>query len=205
VSLHTDTLKALQEVFQDIRYLIIEEKSMVGLDMLFWIEQQCREIFPRSREHYFGGLRTRPLQKQHPKIWSPPPNQPLLVMLATHSIWNGATLCTTPRTRPTCFSLSRARIPRLRVAEESARSWYTGVVAFRQEVQDQMQELIDNSEVGESVGEFLQVHMERFPSRSAGLEVAIRLGFASVSGPLCLSRLLSFAFPNYTLGNGAVL
>ncbi|OQE11874.1 hypothetical protein PENFLA_c071G00631 [Penicillium flavigenum] len=24
--------------------------------LLFWIEQRCREIFPRSWEHYFGGL-----------------------------------------------------------------------------------------------------------------------------------------------------
>lgn len=56
VSPRTDTLKAIQEVFHDIRYLIINEKSMVGLDMLLWIEQRCREIFPRSRDRYFGGL-----------------------------------------------------------------------------------------------------------------------------------------------------
>lgn len=28
---------------------IIDEKSMGGLDTLFWVEQRCRQIFPKSR------------------------------------------------------------------------------------------------------------------------------------------------------------
>ncbi|OQE14855.1 hypothetical protein PENFLA_c035G03070 [Penicillium flavigenum] len=41
--------------------------------------------------------------------------------------------------------------PRLRIVEESARSWYTGVVAFREEVRD----LVSGSDVSEAAGEFL--------------------------------------------------
>ncbi|KAJ5260012.1 hypothetical protein N7497_011172 [Penicillium chrysogenum] len=42
------------------------------------------------------------------------------------------------------FSVESSHYPRLRVAEESARSWYTGVVAFRQDVRD----LVGDSELG---------------------------------------------------------
>ncbi|KAJ6189504.1 hypothetical protein N7519_004412 [Penicillium mononematosum] len=40
VAFTSDTFKAFQEIFLGIRYLIIDEKSMVGLDMLFWVEQR---------------------------------------------------------------------------------------------------------------------------------------------------------------------
>lgn len=39
----------------------------------------------------------------------------------------------------------------MRAAEESARSWYTGIVAFRQDIQELVQELIDNSKFGEAM------------------------------------------------------
>lgn len=35
--------------------------------------------------------------------------------------------------------------PRLRVAEESARSWYTGVMAFREDIRELIQAARDNS------------------------------------------------------------
>lgn len=46
VAFTSDTFKALLEMFLRVWYLIIDEKSMVGLDMQFWVEQRCREIFP---------------------------------------------------------------------------------------------------------------------------------------------------------------
>lgn len=49
-------LSSLQRRFKPIRYLIIDEKSMLGLKHLAWIDQRLREIFPERREHYLGGL-----------------------------------------------------------------------------------------------------------------------------------------------------
>ena len=46
VAFTSDAFKALLEMFLRVWYLIIDEKSMVGLDMQFWVEQRCREIFP---------------------------------------------------------------------------------------------------------------------------------------------------------------
>ncbi|KIX01245.1 uncharacterized protein Z518_08970 [Rhinocladiella mackenziei CBS 650.93] len=40
----------------DVRYLIIDEKSMIGLKMLSWLDQRCREIFPAKSDMLFGSL-----------------------------------------------------------------------------------------------------------------------------------------------------
>ncbi len=48
-------LRNLQRIFADIRYLIIDEKSMLGLKVLGWIDRRLREIFPRI-DTFFGGL-----------------------------------------------------------------------------------------------------------------------------------------------------
>jgi hypothetical protein len=49
-------LSNLQRVFNGVRYLIIDEKSMLGLKTLGWIDLRLREIFPRSSDEFFGGL-----------------------------------------------------------------------------------------------------------------------------------------------------
>ncbi|KAJ5048083.1 hypothetical protein NUH16_006581 [Penicillium rubens] len=56
------------------------------------------------------------------------------------------------------LSVESSHYPRLRAAE-SARSWYTGAVAFRQDVRD----LVDDFELGVAVGPFLQSHLASFP------------------------------------------
>ena len=56
VPLSSTTLIALQEVFKSCKFLIIDEKSMVGLKTLHWIDQRLREIFPSPRDEWFGGL-----------------------------------------------------------------------------------------------------------------------------------------------------
>ena len=54
--LSSTTLIALQEVFKSCKFLIIDEKSMVGLKPLHWIDQRLREIFPSRRDEWFGLL-----------------------------------------------------------------------------------------------------------------------------------------------------
>lgn len=49
-------LNALQRRFNGISYLVIDEKSMLGLKPLAWIDQRLREVFPERRDEYFGGL-----------------------------------------------------------------------------------------------------------------------------------------------------
>lgn len=46
----------LQKKLKDIQYLIIDEKSMLGLRMLSWIDDRLREAFPHRNEEFFGGL-----------------------------------------------------------------------------------------------------------------------------------------------------
>ncbi|QQK48166.1 hypothetical protein Pdw03_5801 [Penicillium digitatum] len=43
------------------------------------------------------------------------------------------------------------RSHRLRITEESVRSWYSGIVALRQDLNDIVQEFVDDSEVGEAI------------------------------------------------------
>ncbi|EAQ84557.1 hypothetical protein CHGG_08571 [Chaetomium globosum CBS 148.51] len=50
------TLNALQRRFGGIHYLVIDEKSMLGLKTLAWIDQRLREVFPANRDEFFGGL-----------------------------------------------------------------------------------------------------------------------------------------------------
>ena len=54
--LTTQNLQALQAKFEGVRYVVIDEKSMIGLQQLAWIDQRCREIFPHGHEDPFGGL-----------------------------------------------------------------------------------------------------------------------------------------------------
>jgi helitron helicase-like protein/uncharacterized protein DUF6570/PIF1-like helicase len=49
-------LKDTQELFRGVRYVIIDEKSMIGLRALQWIDRRCHQIFPSGRDQPFGGL-----------------------------------------------------------------------------------------------------------------------------------------------------
>jgi hypothetical protein len=53
-------LQALQQKFDGVYYIIIDEKSMIGLRQLSWIDQRCREIFPVTNDMPFGGLNIVP-------------------------------------------------------------------------------------------------------------------------------------------------
>ncbi|KID81680.1 ATP-dependent DNA helicase PIF1 [Metarhizium guizhouense ARSEF 977] len=46
----------LQKKLKDIKYLIIDEKSMLGLRQLSWIGDPLREAFPSRNEEFFGSL-----------------------------------------------------------------------------------------------------------------------------------------------------
>ncbi|KJK73750.1 hypothetical protein H634G_10986 [Metarhizium anisopliae BRIP 53293] len=46
----------LQKKLKDIKYLIIDEKSMLGLRQLSWIDDRLREAFPSRNEEFFGSL-----------------------------------------------------------------------------------------------------------------------------------------------------
>ena len=46
----------LQRKLQDIKYLIIDEKSMLGLRQLSGIDDRLREAFPSRNDEIFGGL-----------------------------------------------------------------------------------------------------------------------------------------------------
>ncbi|XP_044716381.1 PIF1-like helicase domain-containing protein [Hirsutella rhossiliensis] len=46
----------LQKKLKDVKYLIIDEKSMLGLRQLSWIDDRLREAFPNRNEEFFGGL-----------------------------------------------------------------------------------------------------------------------------------------------------
>lgn len=49
-------LDTLQRRFHDVFYLILDEKSMIGLRELGWVDRRFREIFPDRSDEYFGGL-----------------------------------------------------------------------------------------------------------------------------------------------------
>jgi hypothetical protein len=49
-------LSALQRRFKGVHYLVIDEKSMLGLKTIAWIDQRLREVFPENRDEFFGGL-----------------------------------------------------------------------------------------------------------------------------------------------------
>ncbi|KJZ69873.1 hypothetical protein HIM_10728 [Hirsutella minnesotensis 3608] len=46
----------LQKQLKDIKYLIVDEKSMLGLRQLSWIDDRLREAFPNRNEEFFGDL-----------------------------------------------------------------------------------------------------------------------------------------------------
>ena len=50
------TLKSLQDTFKHIRYLVIDEKSMIDMKQLSLIEARLQEIFPSPNPKPFGGL-----------------------------------------------------------------------------------------------------------------------------------------------------
>ncbi|KAG7002669.1 ATP-dependent DNA helicase PIF1 [Fusarium oxysporum f. sp. conglutinans] len=50
-----DKIQLLKKL-KDIKYLIIDEKSMLGLRQLSWIDDRLREAFPNRNEEFFGGL-----------------------------------------------------------------------------------------------------------------------------------------------------
>ncbi len=39
-----------------MKYLVIDEKSMLGLKTLGWVDRRLREIFPGRNDEFFGGL-----------------------------------------------------------------------------------------------------------------------------------------------------
>jgi ATP-dependent DNA helicase PIF1 len=53
--LSTATLQSLQALFQDVRFVIIDEKSMIDLKTLSIIDDRLRQIFPDT-DQVFGGL-----------------------------------------------------------------------------------------------------------------------------------------------------
>jgi ATP-dependent DNA helicase PIF1 len=50
------TLQSLQALFQDVRFIIIDEKSMIDLKILSIIDDRLRLIFPDRSDQVFGGL-----------------------------------------------------------------------------------------------------------------------------------------------------
>lgn len=46
----------MQELFRDIRYLIIDKKSMIPLRALSYLDKRLREAVPSRSDEWFGGL-----------------------------------------------------------------------------------------------------------------------------------------------------
>ena len=55
--LSPEPLRELQRNLKNTHFLFIDEMSMVGLKMLYVIDQRLREAFPMNREQPFGGVR----------------------------------------------------------------------------------------------------------------------------------------------------
>ncbi|KAF6517107.1 hypothetical protein HZS61_002668 [Fusarium oxysporum f. sp. conglutinans] len=47
---------AIQKKLRDVRYLVIDEKSMLGLRQLSWIDKRLRQVFPARAAEFFGGI-----------------------------------------------------------------------------------------------------------------------------------------------------
>jgi ATP-dependent DNA helicase PIF1 len=56
VALSAQARKILQEAWKHVKYLILDEKSMVSLKLFSWIDRRCREIWPTRQDVPFGGL-----------------------------------------------------------------------------------------------------------------------------------------------------
>ena len=54
--LSNSVLLSLQLLYASCRYLIIDEKSMIGLPQLYYIDSRLRQIFPAHSDTPFGGL-----------------------------------------------------------------------------------------------------------------------------------------------------
>jgi hypothetical protein len=49
------TLRRLQDLYRDVRMVVIDEYSVISCGMLFWIDQRLRELWPSCRHLPFGG------------------------------------------------------------------------------------------------------------------------------------------------------
>ena len=47
-------MRYLQNHLKDVGYLIINKKSMIGLRMLYWLNQRLREVFPNQDKDFSG-------------------------------------------------------------------------------------------------------------------------------------------------------
>jgi hypothetical protein len=54
--MYADPLRELQREFEGVELLVIDEKSMVGLHMLYMIHKRLTEIKPRNASQSFGGV-----------------------------------------------------------------------------------------------------------------------------------------------------
>ncbi|SLM38641.1 P-loop containing nucleoside triphosphate hydrolase [Lasallia pustulata] len=54
--LSNSVLLRLQQLYQHCHYLIIDEKSMIGLPELYQIDARLKQIFPNRSEEPFGGM-----------------------------------------------------------------------------------------------------------------------------------------------------
>jgi ATP-dependent DNA helicase PIF1 len=55
-TLSAQARKTLQEAWNHVKYLILDEKSMVSLKLFSWVDRRCREIWPANDDIPFGGL-----------------------------------------------------------------------------------------------------------------------------------------------------
>ena len=55
LDINGERLKLLQDRLQNVRYIIIDEKSMVGRRMLGLIDMRLRKAFPEHNNEPFGG------------------------------------------------------------------------------------------------------------------------------------------------------
>ncbi|KJZ74108.1 hypothetical protein HIM_06354 [Hirsutella minnesotensis 3608] len=49
-------VNALQKKLRDVRYIVIDEKSMLGLRQLSWIDKRLRQVCPARAAEFFGGM-----------------------------------------------------------------------------------------------------------------------------------------------------
>jgi hypothetical protein len=54
--LSTANLCSLQALFKHCQYLIIDEKSMIGIKFLGLLDQRLREIFPAHQDEMYAGI-----------------------------------------------------------------------------------------------------------------------------------------------------
>ena len=55
--LSPDGIRELQLKLEGVAYLVIDEKSMLSLTMLAWLDQHLRQVCPATNTQFFGGLR----------------------------------------------------------------------------------------------------------------------------------------------------